>query len=140
MQTRLLMTLSALTLGAAGVAASFLPDELLTLLHGTAPGTLPLVVQLLGACYVALAMLNWMAREQLIGGIYSRPVAVANFTHFMIAGLALLKWLPGSSGAPLLWLVSLVALLFAIWFGLVLFRSPASAPAAPRSPRPRHRH
>ena len=36
-------------------------------------------------------MLNWMAKGTLIGGIYNKPIAIGNFTHFTIGGLALIK-------------------------------------------------
>jgi hypothetical protein len=36
-------------------------------------------------------MLNWMAKGTIIGGIYNRPIAIANLTHFLIGGLALAK-------------------------------------------------
>jgi len=52
---------------------------------------------LLGALYVDFAMLNWMVKGSLIGNIYNRPVAVANFTHFLVGGLALAKGVMGSS-------------------------------------------
>lgn len=52
---------------------------------------------LLGAAYLGLAVLNWMAREKLIGGIYSRPVAVGNFTHFLAAAIVLAKGLTTTS-------------------------------------------
>jgi hypothetical protein len=35
-------------------------------------------------------MLNWMARANRIGGIYSRPVAMGNFLHFTMGALVLL--------------------------------------------------
>ena len=91
MSTRLLMIVSAALLVVAGLVASFVPREILIFL-GARPDPLMVVfVQLTGALYLGFAMLNWMAREGLMGGIYGRPVVFANFTHFMIAALALVK-------------------------------------------------
>ena len=44
-----------------------------------APDTLP------------FAMLNWMAKGVIIGGIYSRPIVIANLAHFLIGDLELIK-------------------------------------------------
>jgi hypothetical protein len=122
------MTLSAALMALAGLAGSFAPQELLALFGSPATGVLPLLVQLLGALYFAFAMLNWMAREVLIGGIYSRPVALGNFMHFAIGALALVKGASAAQGGPALWTVCALYILFALWFGAVLFGSPVKAP------------
>ncbi|MBK8302789.1 MAG: hypothetical protein IPK98_05060 [Chloracidobacterium sp.] len=85
------MTVSAVLMAVSGLALTFFPADLLKY-TGTDPnGLLLLILQILGGLYFAFAMLNWTAKSNLIGGIYSRPVAIANFTHFLIGGLALLK-------------------------------------------------
>jgi hypothetical protein len=124
------MTASAVFMALAGLAASSAPHELLALFGSPATGVLPLFVQLLGALYLAFAMLNWMAREMIIGGIYSRPVALGNFMHFAIGALALVKGLMAThSGGPF-WAICAPYTLFAVWFGAVLFGSPVKAPNA----------
>lgn len=35
--------------------------------------------------------MNWTAKDSLIGGIYARPVSLANFSHFFAGALLLLK-------------------------------------------------
>jgi len=86
---------------------------------------LVLLVQILGALYFAFGMLNWMSKASLIGGIYNRPIAVANFSHFFIAGLALIKSIISNSDLPLIFLViGIVYLIFALLFGLILFKHP----------------
>lgn len=122
MNTKLLLSASALVLGVAGVAASFLPYELLRAVGVAATGPLPVLVQLLGALWFAFAMVNWMARGSLIGGIYNRPVAIGNLTHFVIGALALVKYAVGAGGV--LWAVAAVYAIFAIAFAMVFFRSP----------------
>ena len=67
-------------------------------------------------------MVNWMAKGSLIGGIYARPVAIGNLTHFTVGALALVK---GSASAPPLVLgVTVVYIIMAISFGIVFFRHP----------------
>jgi hypothetical protein len=69
MNTRLLMSLSAAFLAAAGVGITFLPQELLVHAGARADGTLVLLIQLLGASYMGAAALNWMNRGNRVGGI-----------------------------------------------------------------------
>ncbi|MEA2465742.1 MAG: hypothetical protein QOJ98_3489 [Acidobacteriota bacterium] len=127
MNTKILLTASALFMGAMGIAGTFAPHELLRA-AGVAPaGMLPLLVQLLAALLFAFAMVNWLARGSLIGGIYNRPVAVGNVAHFTIGALALAKATMAGEGNLVL---TIVYVAFAIGFGVVLFRSPV-APARP---------
>jgi hypothetical protein len=122
--TRLLMAASAVCMAVAGLAGSFLPHELLRALGAPADGVLPVVVQLTAALYLGFAMLNWTAKESVIGGIYNRPVAIGNLLHFVSGALALLKY--ATSGRPPLPVlaVAVVYAVFAIAFGMVLFTSP----------------
>jgi len=121
------MTASAVFMALLGLAASFAPRELLGWFGAAATGIVPLIVQLLGALYLAFAMLNWMAREVLIGGIYSRPVALGNFMHFAIGALALVKGISAAHGGGPFWALCALYVLFGIWFGAVLFGSPVKA-------------
>ncbi len=124
MHTRILMTLSALLLGAIGLAFTFLPQEVLGL-HGTVPDNATvLLLQMAGALYLGFALLNWSARGVLIGGIYARPVAAGNFFHFVIVSVTLVKAAISFAAVPLI-ISAAVFTGFAVWFGLVLFRPPA---------------
>ena len=125
MNTRILMTLSASFLAILGVGITFLPQELLA--HAGAPpqGTPVLMVQMLGALYLGFAILNWMARGSLIGGIYGRPVSMANFFNFAIGAVALMKGLVAGSFAPEVAAMAAAYSVFGIWFGWVLFVHPS---------------
>jgi hypothetical protein len=116
------MAVSAAFMAILGVAATFAPDELLPRLGAPATPALTLAIQLLGALYLAFAILNWTARQSLIGGIYNRPVALGNMLHFTAGALALIK---GAAGTELVALAALYAL-FAVAFGWVLFTSPVT--------------
>jgi hypothetical protein len=125
MNTKLLMAASAIVLAALGLAATFMPEELLHVAAVPAHPFLPLVVQLLGALYLSFAMLNWMAKDSAIGGIYNHPVLIGNVLHFTMGALALLKGLTGVPSDRLaLGVLAGVYALFAIGFGMLLFRSP----------------
>ncbi len=119
MNTKLLMTTSAALLGTAGIIFIFLPQEVCH--YAGLPESNLLIVQMPGALYFGFAMLNWTARANLIGGIYSRPVAIANFTHFFIGGLALVKILFTHTGSILIWAVTAAYLLFASLFAYITF-------------------
>lgn len=127
MNTKIIMTMSAVTLGAAGIFLIFMPDTILGQLDIDINKSALILVQIMGALYFAFGMLNWITKASLIGGIYNRPIAVANFTHFLIAGLALIKGLisnPNSS--HIIWIVGVIYFIFGVFFGVILLRHPIS--------------
>ena len=132
MNTRALMVASSTVLGAAGLAASFAPAELLAALSAPTAEPLPVLIQLLGALYMAFAITNWTAQGHIIGGIYSRPLALGNFMHFMVGALALLKHVTSKGfAAPLV--IALVAYsVLALCFGYLVFGGGGAGKAATR--------
>lgn len=122
MNTRFLMTTSALVLGAAGIILSFFPQEITNYFSWTAINSI--FLQILGALYVGFALLNWTARANLIGGIYSRPVALGNFAHFFIAGLALAKFVSKNMSLTPVWIAVIIYATFAVFFGWICFNNP----------------
>lgn len=126
MPRRIIMVASAVFMGILGLAAMFAPQELLGRLGTTATPALALTIQLLGALYLGFAMLNWAAQQSLIGGIYNRPIALANLLHFLSGALALMKGAP-AAGTPCIVLAVLYAA-FASSFAWVMFTSPVPPP------------
>jgi Na+-driven multidrug efflux pump len=130
MNTKLVMTLSAAALGLAGILLTFAPAEIARA-AGLGPELQPatvLLLQLVGALYLGFALLNWMAKGAHIGGIYNRPIATANLTHFLVMALALLKGCTGQTALPpLMWGVAAAYSVFALLFGIILFRHPLPA-------------
>ena len=130
MTTRILMSASAAFLAALGVGITFLPQELSAHVGAPPEGAAVLAMQLLGALYLGFAMLNWMNRGNRIGGIYGRPVSMANFFHFFVGALALLKGFVGHPPAPETAAIAAAYSVFAAWFGWVMFTHPGDvAPA-----------
>lgn len=124
MSSRALMSLSAGFLAILGLGTTFLPQELLV--HaGTEPVPVAvLLVQLLGALYLGLAMLNWMSRGFIAGGIYGRPVTLANLVSFGVGAIALAK-VAMSHRFPLdITIMAAVYVAFALWFARLLFTQP----------------
>ena len=127
MNTKSLMTLSAIILALIGISLIFLPKEILEYLELSVSETLQLLMQIIGSFYFAFAILNWMSKGSIIGGIYNRPIAMANLTHFVIAGLALIKGiLANPSLSYVIWSIAIIYSIFAIFFGIVAFRQPVS--------------
>jgi hypothetical protein len=125
MNTKYLMIASSILMGLLGIALSFAPSEVLEAFNQTPNNTLSLFLQLTGALYFGFAMINWMAKAVLIGGIYARPLCIGNFSHFLIAGLALAKASLNSTSHSVFILVLAIAyVFFAALFGYLLLTNP----------------
>jgi hypothetical protein len=124
MNTKILMTLSGYFMFVAGVILSFFPQEALKMLGETASPVTLIVLQITGALYFGFGMLNKMAKGSIMGGIYNRPIAMGNFMHFLVAGIALLKSTSVFNNSPYIWTAAVIYTSFAIAFGLVVFTHP----------------
>ena len=119
-----IMTSSAILMGAVGIILTFAPKEMSDFISGSEASFSDVIVfQILGALYFAFAMTNWSAKANLIGGIYGRPIAIGNLTHFMIAALALGKAFTSDPSSKLL-IATLIYALFAIAFAYIFFTHP----------------
>ena len=123
MNTKLLMTISSLLLALAGIFALFAPDVLLTLCGAPTADPLSTLIQLMGALYFSMAMMNWTAKDSAIGGIYARPVSIANFSQFLIGTLLLAKVVLSSGFNLAITLLLVVYVIFAILFYWLVFRA-----------------
>jgi len=126
--SRILMLASAAVMALAGFGATFLADDLVRWSGAPATPLAVLLVQLLGALYLGFAMLNWTVRDSVIGGIYGRPVAMANLLHFVPAAIACAKLVLRTPQPAAVWAVAAVYALFAISFTIMTFRHPLPAP------------
>jgi hypothetical protein len=124
---RILMGLSALFMALLGAAASFFPQEIMAFSGAPPGGAGPLIPQIAGALYLGFAMLNWMARGNIIGGIYSRPVALGNFLHFFVVTIVLSKALIAGQRTPEIIVGAPLYAFFCVWFALVLFTGPVKS-------------
>jgi hypothetical protein len=122
MNSKLLMTVSSILFMIVGVLFSFAPDEAVTYLGWNSESAI--LFQLAGAMYFGFGMINWTAKANLIGGIYGRPIALGNFTHAAIAGLALIKITTKQGGNPALIGFVVVYILLAASFGYIFFTHP----------------
>ncbi len=120
--TKVFFTASAVFLGLIGIDLTFIPQEIASFLG--LPSESALLLQLTGALYFGFAMVNWMVRGSTIGGIYNRPIAIGNFTHFLIGSLALLKSVSTNLDAIPILIFTGIYTVFALIFGLIVFTHP----------------
>lgn len=126
LRTRTLMTLSAAVMAVLGIGITFLPQELLAHVGVRSEGAPVLLMQMLGALYLGFAALNWMNRGSHLGGVYGRPITLANFVAFAVAAVALLKGAIALRFPLEVTAMAAIYSVFGVWFGLVLFTHPAS--------------
>lgn len=116
--------ISAALLLIAGIVLLFAADDLLPRLVSGFPESGAWVGQLLAAALLALGAINWLNRSQLLGGIYGRPVVLANAAFYFIAATVTLRAAASGDTADALWLVAALVSPFAVAYGWLLFRGP----------------
>ena len=85
----MLLSVSAIAYLLAALALLFAADEILRFALGAASQLDVALLQLIGAALFGFAMLNWLNRYSLVGGIFSRPLVMANLAHTATAALML---------------------------------------------------
>jgi hypothetical protein len=116
--------ISALVLLLGGLALLFAPDDLLPALAPGFPPAAAWLGQLLAAAWLAMAALNWLQRTAVLGGIYGRPVVLANIALYFITALSLLRALLGGTAPRAAWLICAPAALLAVAYSVLLLRGP----------------
>jgi hypothetical protein len=119
-----LSRVSALLLLLGGLALLFAPDVLLPALVPGFPPAAAWVGQLLAAAWLGVAALNWLQRAAVLGGIYGRPVVLANGALYLVSALSLLRVLLGSVAPRAVWLLCAPAALLAAAYLALLLRGP----------------
>lgn len=139
MNTKNLMTASGFFLGIMGILVSFFPQEILSGLNSNIDLISALILQILGSLYLGFGILNWMAKQNLIGGIYSRPLAIGNFAHFGISAIALLKIVfKIQTHFEIVLLLTVIYAIFAIGFGYVFMTNPGKIKQQPTTINKKH--
>jgi hypothetical protein len=127
MNTKLLMTISALYLGITGLILSFFPKEIIAYINEETNVITTLILQILGSLYLGFGMLNWMAKGTRIGGIYNKPIAIGNFMHFGVGAITLVKIVFKIQIHPEIMIVlTIVYAIFAISFAYVFMTNPSN--------------
>ena len=118
------MVATALALGALGLFALFLPDAVP---GGDVSPAASVPVQLFGGGLLGFAALNWMGRGAIYGGIYGRPIVVANLALGTIAGGTLVSAVSDGRLPSWAWAPAILFLLHAVGFFLVMRQPPWEA-------------
>lgn len=119
---RLILSIFALLMAVLGVGLLFLPVEAARLL-GMGPGT-ALPLQLFSAGLVAMASLDWFGRGAIYGGIYGRPLVLANFAFGTIVAGSLISALRNGVLELWGWLLAGAFALQAVLFFMMMRRPP----------------
>ena len=84
-----------------------------------------LLLQILGSFYLGFAFMNWMSKENLIGGIYKKPLVVGNLLHFLVSSLTLIKILfSAETHFIFILILSIPYVAFAFSFGYIMKTTP----------------
>ena len=127
MISSLISRASASFLGAGGLALLFAPDVVLPRLIPGFPLAGVWIGQLLAASWLEMAALNWLNRSALLGGIYARPVVVANALFYFVSAMVMLRKVTTQSAPAAVWVIVAPVVLFAALYGWLLLRGPIAS-------------
>lgn len=125
MNTKIIMTSSVIFLASIGILFSFLPNEVMDYLSIESIAITRLFFNLISALYLGFALLNWMAKGTIIGGIYNRPIAIANLMHFGVGAIALVKVVSNIQiHQEIIISLTIVYVIFALLFAFIFLKNP----------------
>ena len=125
MNTKIVMTSSALFYAIIGIILSFLPNEIADYLNVEYNIVTILFLDIMSALYLGFGILNWMAKGTLIGGIYNRPIAIGNLMHFGVGAIALVKVVSNiQTHSEIVISLTVVYVIFAILFVYIFRTNP----------------
>lgn len=118
-----LLVLSAVVYAVAGLPLLFAADVILRPVDAGITPAGVWMAGMMGGALVAFALLNWFNRHQMMGGIYGRPLLIANLmllTNVTFPALRMWRTDPRPSFA----IITVVAGVLLVLFGRRLFRNP----------------
>lgn len=126
MNTKNLMIASVMFWGIMGIGLTFLPEEIYKYLSTDINQTSVLTLQILGSTYLGFAVLNWMSKNNVIGGIYSKPLVVGNLVHFLVSFFALIKIIGSiKNHFEIILALTIIYSVFTLCFGYVSMANPS---------------
>jgi hypothetical protein len=114
---------STALLATCGVLLLFAADVIVPRIAPGIPPGASWFGQLLAAAWLGLAALNWLTRSSVLGGIYGRPIVLANTTLYFVSATVLINAATRADSLAL-WMTTGVAAVMAVLYGLLLFRGP----------------
>ncbi len=135
MPTNRLLVASAFLYAVPGLALLFAPFEVLRMAGLALSPAGGWLAGILGSALLAFAMLHWYQRHTMIGGIYGRPLLLANVLLLCTTTFSSFReW--RTSGVPLQLGVTLVAGVLLVAFWRLMFVSPKALGTTGTASRP----
>lgn len=116
------MVAASLVLGLIAVALIFASEEWTLYFGIESTPALSSTLQVLGAFMAAFAFMNWMSKGMTLGGIYGRPIVMANMVQFAMSAILFVK-LSLKVSEPLLWVASVISIVLMLGFARLAFGS-----------------
>ena len=116
--SKFLITTLAAFVFLQGIGTTFFSNEFIGLLSLQQHMLTTLIVQLLGAIQLGWGMLNYMCRNHKYGGIYGRPLLLANLAFLIVSGMAMLRLLLNGAIEPFYPFLLLTALYWLFAFSI----------------------
>jgi hypothetical protein len=127
---RSILLFSAIALLAVGVAGLFAAPETAGWLGAAASGPTAVVIQIAASASLGLAVLNGLSHKTRVGGIYARPLCLANLLFSASSALCIGKGLTaGQLPGSWLALVVVFSVLTLAFVWLIFFHDPLSGRA-----------
>jgi hypothetical protein len=126
--SRTVLTASAVLLAVLGLGALFAPTGAAVLLGLERSATDSLSLAAPGL--LGVAGLDWVGRGLRMGGIYGRPLTMANVLTGAVATSTLARLLSEQGGTAVGWLLVAALGLYTILFGLSMVRPPDTVGSA----------
>ena len=117
-----LMIAASLVLALVAMALIFASEEWAANFGIEPSPALNITAQVLGVFMVSFAMLNWMSKGMTLGGIYGRPIVIANLLHFSMNAILFTK-LSVAYSEPILWAAAAISTVLALAFARLAFWS-----------------
>jgi hypothetical protein len=128
-----LSRVSAVFLAGCGDALLFASDLILPRLIPAFPANGAWLGQLVATGWLAVAGLNWFSQWSLLGGIYGRPVVIANAALYFITATVLLNVVVRGNAHLGVWLFFVAVVTLAAIYVWLLFRGPVESDFAQAS-------
>jgi hypothetical protein len=123
--SKILLTISAAFLFLLGVALNFAPAEVVRV--SGLQGTSVVPFQMLAGALLGVGLMNWFSRNGVFGGVYGRPLGLANVVLFAVGGISLGRGAM-EIGSPVLWGLTAIYAVFALAFIWVVFVAARLSP------------